>query len=88
MKRSGPPTRAHGRNNDGDREERVLLLKTPVLRTARAHYVGDVPLVALTQHTPGHAARLASGGAPRQRSLQFDRNFCQEFLFPTAVQGF
>jgi hypothetical protein len=35
------------RNNDGDREERMLLFKAAVLWTARAHHVGDVPPVAL-----------------------------------------
>jgi hypothetical protein len=73
------------RQNYSDREERMLLLKAPVSRTASAHHIGNVPPVALAKDARRHPAGLAIRGSPRHGPLQFRRNFCQEFLFSAGL---
>ncbi len=63
----------------------MLLFERPVLRAARTYHVSRMPALAFGENTLDHTAGLAVRAAPRYRLLQFDRNFCQEFLSNDAV---
>jgi hypothetical protein len=67
------------------RNPRVALFEWPIVGTARTDHVLDDPAVAAREHATAQPA-LGAGGSPRERMVQFVRNFCQDAIPVRVVQ--